>query len=139
MGILDELIDLVKETIDEAKQRQQQTMPPQSSPAPAPTPHRSPEDIEALKRTLAQRAMKQRAADEAAIPITSPDAKHRAKYELERARLRVQHQQEGLAKVTHNPVHRAASLLKRPETLRDLIILKELLDRPISMRRGHRR
>jgi len=136
MGILDELIDLVKETMDEAKQRQQQTTLPQSAPAPA--PHRSPENVEALKRTLAQRAMKQRAADEAAIPISSPDAKHRAKYELERARLRTQHQQQGLAKVAHNPVHHAATLLRRPETLRDLIILKELLDRPISMRRGHR-
>ncbi len=137
MGILDELIDLVKETMDEAKQRQQPTSQPQSAPAPA--PHRSPENIEALKRTLAQRAMKQRAADEAAIPVISPDAKHRAKYELERTRLRTQHQEEGLAKVTHQPVHRAATLLRRPETLRDLIILKELLDRPISMRGGHRR
>ncbi len=135
MGILDELIDLVKESMDEAKQRQQPTSQPQS----APVPHRSPENIEALKRTLAQRAMKQRAADEAAISVISPEAKNREKLELERARLRAQHKEEGLTKVTHQPGHRAATLLKRPETLKDLIILKELLDRPISMRGGNRR
>jgi hypothetical protein len=136
MGILDELIILVKETLDEAKQNQRL---PDQSQTNSP-PQRSPEEIEALKRTLARRAMQQRAADEAATPKPiSPDEKHRAKADQERLRLREQHLKEGPAKVAHTSSHQVAHLLQQPQTLRQLIVLKEILDRPISTRGGIRR
>jgi hypothetical protein len=137
MGILEELIILVKESLDEAKQNQR---PPEPSETDAP-PRRSPEEIEALKRTLAKRAMQQRAADEATAAPTplSPDAKHRAKYDQERLRLHQQHLKDGPAKVNHHSSHQVATLLRQPQTLRQLIVLKEILDLPISQRGGNRR
>ena len=84
--------------------------------------------------------MQQRAADEAAAPTPlSPDAKHRAKYDQERLRLHQQHLKDGPAKVTHHSSHQVATLLRQPQTLRQLIVLKEILDRPISQRGGLRR
>jgi hypothetical protein len=135
MGILDELVILVKETIDEANQRNRQ------ADSSSHQSQRSPDEIEALKRTLARRAMQQRTAEAAVSPHVIPltqDEQRRSDYDRERKRLRQQNHDDGPAKVKHNPTHRAAKLLRQPATLREMIILKELLDKPISMRRGIR-
>jgi hypothetical protein len=67
MGLLDELIVLVKETIEEANERNRPRpgMPDGEEPHEEPRnqpPQRSAEEVEALRRSLARRAAEMRMA-----------------------------------------------------------------------------
>jgi hypothetical protein len=136
MSILGDLIILVKETIDEVNERNQ----PQPRPTAGAPIERSEEQIEALRRTLARRAAAQQREQEEA------DAKAAAEQHAEQKRLRHQRVAERQrqkashipAKVAHHggavDAHRMVRLVRQPSVLRELIVLKEILDKPRALR-----
>lgn len=136
MSILGDLIILVKETIDEVNERNQ----PQPRPTAGAPIERSEEQIEALRRTLARRAAAQQREQEEA------DAKAAAEQHAEQERLRHQRVAERQrhkashipAKVAHHggavDAHRMVRLVRQPSVLRELIVLKEILDKPRALR-----
>jgi len=139
MGLLDELIILVKETIAEANERNN------PRPTAMPAPQRSEEEMEALRRTLAQRAAQARHAEQQEAEEAA-HARHAQHAEQERQRLaheRQRHHQKQAqavkaAQVTRHvgsvDARRVARLVRQPQALREMIVLKEILDKPLALR-----
>ena len=138
MSILGDLIILVKETLDEVNERNQ----PQPRPTAGAPIERSEEEIEALRRTIARRAAAQQLAHEQA------DTHAAAEQHAEHERLRHHHAErerqrqkaaQAPAKVSHQTsavdAHRIIKLIRQPTVLRELIVLKEILDKPRALRR----
>ena len=139
MSILGDLIILVKETLDEVNERNQ----PQPRPTAGAPMERSEEQIEALRHTIARRAAAQQLAQEQA------DAQAAAEQRAEHERLRHHHAAErerqrqkaaqAPAKVSTHAgtvdAHRIIRLIRQPTVLRELIVLKEILDKPRAFRR----
>ena len=140
MSILGDLIILVKETLDEVNERNQ----PQPRPTAGAPIERSEEQIEALRRTIARRAAAQQLAHEqaAAQAAAEQHAEHERlrhhHHAAERERQR-QKAAQAPAKVSHQTsavdAHRIIKLIRQPTVLRELIVLKEILDKPRALRR----
>ena len=137
MSILGDLIILVKETLDEVNERNQ----PRPRPTAGAPIERSEEQIEALRRTLARRAAaQQREQEEADAKAAAEHAeqerlRHQRVAERERQRHKASHIP---AKVAHHggavDAHRMVRLVRQPSVLRELIVLKEILDKPRALR-----
>ncbi len=137
MGLLEDLKNLYDEAQDEVAQRarkaQQQGVPAAGG---APT-------IDELRERLRQQARRANPpahhAKAAAPAATSeqPAAQRHATRAAERhAAERAAEKEAARAKAaTHSAHERLARLMHQPKTLRDLVILKELLDRPLALRR----
>ena len=120
MGILDELIILVKESVEEARQQQRRRDAPPSAPRQA---QRSPEEIEHMRRALAQRAAEvhQEVPQQQKRPAPKRPEPQQIKQVAPPNKL------DGRL-----PIRR---LLRQPLSLRDLVVLKEVLDKPLALRR----
>ncbi len=134
MGLLEELIILVKDTIAEASERKRE-QPTGAAP-------RSAEEIEALRRTLARRAAEQRHAEQEAEEHAAHE--HHAQQERQRAaHERERHHQKQVkavhsAQVAHQTgavdQSRIVRMLRQPHALREMIVMKEILDKPLALR-----
>jgi hypothetical protein len=139
MSILGDLIILVKETLDEVNERNQ----PQPRPTAGAPVERSEEQIEALRRTIARRAAAQQLAHEQADAQAAAEqhAEHerlRHHQAAERERQRQKAAQAPAKVSTHAgtvDAHRIIRLIRQPTVLRELIVLKEILDKPRALRR----
>ncbi len=135
MGLLDELIVLVKETIEEANQRNNPQPTTPSQPLP---PQRSAEEIEALRRSLARRAAEMRQAEQQAEEHAAEQERQRQLAERERHQ-RKQAEAVHAAQVIHHggsvDRERLLRLMRQPNALREMIILREVLDKPLALRR----
>lgn len=133
MGLLEELIVLVKETIEEANQRNN----PQPT-TPTLPPQRSAEDIEALRRSLARRAAEMRESEQQAADHAAEQERQRQLAERER-----HHQKQVAAVHAAQVIHhtgavdrqRITRLVRQSNALREMIVLREILDRPLARRR----
>lgn len=134
MGLIEQLIILAKESIDEANQRGRR-------PPAAPDPNDDEDEIQTLRRTLAQRAAEARAEQEFA---KREEAQRRAELEQqrqaqEREQQRQRQRQTETARVTYAPTavdaRRIARLVRHPNALREMIVLREILDKPLALRR----
>lgn len=140
MGILEELIIMAKEAIDEANQRGKKR-------PPAPVPERTEEEIEELRQVMAERAARARqdqeqARQEAAERRAEQQRQHEAQ-ERERERERQRQRQAVEATRAGRTVgavdpRRIARLARHPAALREMIVLRELLDKPLALRRPRR-
>ena len=136
MGLLEELIILVKDTIEDASERRRQ------APLPG-APQRSAEEIEVLRRSLARRAAEQQAeeqqtAERAAHEQHAQQTRQRQVHERERhhqKQVKAVHSAQVTRHIGAVDPRRVVRLLHQPHTLRELIVLKELLDKPLALRR----
>jgi len=137
MGLIEQLILLAKESIDEANQRGRRP----------PAPVRTDEEIEDLRRTLANRAAQARyeqeqAEREAAEQHAEQQAEQeRQRYALERERPRQRPKQTKTVQATQVAqqsggvdARRIARLVRHPQALREMIVLREILDKPLALR-----
>jgi uncharacterized protein (DUF4415 family) len=135
MGLLDELIVLVKETIDEANERNNPRPTSQDRPVPA---QRSAEEMEALRRSLARRAAEMRQAEQQAEEHAAEQERQRQLAERERHQ-RKQAEAAHAAPVIHHGgagyQQRIQRLMRHPNALREVIVLREVLDKPLALRR----
>ena len=133
MSLLVELIKTIAEAIEEGRgnQRPRQMRPVEPPPDEeaidvVPDPEAANDILKTQQRlhgklTEAKRA---RAEVEARAKVT---ARRAATAEMERAVPRLP-----------SPGERLARLLRQPQTLRDLVALREILDRPVALRRERR-
>lgn len=137
MGLLEELITLIKDTVEEVSEQQKQKQR-EASDGAAPPPRVSVEELR--QRMLQQRraaaeaeAARLAAQEAAAAPPPEPPRRH-AHHAHGHARA------EPKAKHVAQPTspERLARLLRQPHTVRELFVLKEILDRPLVLRRGRR-
>ena len=136
MGLLEELIIMAKDAIDEANQRGKKR------PA-APARERSEEEIEALRQVMAERAAQthqeqEQARQEAAERRAEQQRQHEAQErERERERQRQRQAAEAARATRAGAVdpRRIARLARHPGALREMIVLRELLDKPLALRR----
>jgi hypothetical protein len=135
MGLLEELIILVKDSIDEANQRGKR------KPA-ASAPERTEEEIDTLRRTLANRAAQARAEQEQAEQREAAahveQERHRQAQERERHRQKQAKTVQATQVVQHPGAvdpRRIARLVRHPNALREMMVLREVLDKPLALRR----
>jgi hypothetical protein len=147
MGILDELIILVKEAMDEANGR-----PGGGQPRPETTSqHRSGEELENMRRTLARRALAQREAAQ-----REQNEQHQSAHdEANAAQLRQAHEKARRQALLAQPAnaqptahstdlsaplsaHNLRQLVQQPQAMRQLFVMKEILDKPLALRRAQR-
>ena len=137
MGLLEDLIVLYKETQDEVAQRAKRAEQP-GAPASGRAP--SVDELRERQRQLNRRANAPARAAKAEAPAAEPaDAaaqRHAARHAERHAAERLAEKDAAKAKAAaHSSHERLARLMRQPRTLRDLVILKELLDRPLALRR----
>jgi len=133
MSLLGDVLKTIKEAVEEA-QAQAQGKPVR--PGSLPRPHQAAREAEQAAQETQQRILSQ-AKKRAAEPTA--DQKRRQKTLAEEAARR-EHQ----AAVRSQPLpsgdpRRIAALMRQPNSLRELVILKELLDRPVALRHLNRR
>jgi hypothetical protein len=145
MGILDELIILVKESLDDARERQGGGNSGGNSGGTnerrPETTHRSGEELENMRRALARRALLQREAaqrDQSELTQSNADAAQ-ARQAAEKARrqaLLVQPTTASVANVAVTDLSAGAfqQLLRQPHVMRQMILMKEILDKPLALR-----
>jgi hypothetical protein len=136
MGLLEDLIVLYKETQDEVAQRAKQAQQ-QGAPAAGRAP-----SIDELRERMRQRDRHANApargakAAPAEAPVDAAAQRHAARHAERHAAERLAEKAAAQAKAATLSSHeRLARLMRQPRTLRDLVILKELLDRPLALRR----
>ena len=136
MGLFEELIILVKETIEEVNERQrkkQGEQQKQEAPSqPTVASGNQDDELARVRERLARRAAQQQAERAAAMA--------RVEAEAAAARPLPQLQPKPITKPL-KPIlqqqgghHRLAKLLHRPGTLRELVLLREILDKPLALR-----
>lgn len=137
MGILEELIIMAKDAIDEANQRGKKR-------PPTPEHQRTEEELEALRQVMAERAEqarqeKEQARREAAEQRAEQQRQQEAQ-ERERERQRQRQAAEAARATRAGPIdpRRIARLTRHPAALREMIVLRELLDKPLALRRPRR-
>ena len=134
MGLLIELIKTIAEAIEEGRGNQRPRQLPPTALPPAEdedavdseADREEPEDLKAKQRLHQKHVEVQRARAEAEARAKVA-ARRAATAESERV---VPRQVAG--------GERLARLLRQPQTLRDLVMLKEILDRPLALRRERR-
>lgn len=137
MGLIEDLKNLYNEAQDEVAQRAKQAQQPQGAPASG----RPPSIDELRERMRQQKARANAPASRAkAVPAEAPaepDAlRYAARHAERHAAERLAEKEAAKAKAATVSAHeRMARLMRQPRTLRDLVILKELLDRPLALRR----
>lgn len=132
MSLLIELIKTIAEAIEEGRGNQRPRQPPPTAQPPAAdevdtvADFEEPENLKAKQRLHQKHveAQRARAEAEARAKLT---ARRAATAESERV---VPRQAAG--------GERLGRLLRQPQTLRDLVMLKEILDRPLALRRERR-
>ncbi len=133
MGLFEELIVLVKETIDEVNERQRKKHGGQPSSQPSISPGNQDDELARVRERLARQAAQQqaeraRAGAEAVsarpLPQTSAPAQSKPITKSVKPVIQPQGHQ-----------HRLARLMHRPGTLRELVVLREILDKPLALRR----
>lgn len=139
MGLFIELIKTIAEAIEESRGQQGAPRPPAR-----PVAAEAEDTVEHAERRLAdlrhaaQRPTKtelERARAEAALRAKVEATAARAKAEARgRAALAAEH---AAGRLPADP-ERIPRLLRQPSTLRDLVVLKEILDRPLALRRDRR-
>jgi hypothetical protein len=147
MGILEELILMAKEAIDEANQRGRRpptARAPESEPEPESEPaEHSEEELEDLRRTLARRAaqarIEQEQAERAAADQRDQQQRQREAQERERQRQVRSTSKSTAAQVVHatgavDP-QRIARLVHQPQALREMMVLSEVLGKPLALRK----
>ena len=136
MGLIEQLIMLAKESIDEANQRGRRP----------PAPVRTDEEIEALREVLATRAAQARYDREQA---EREAAEQQAQQQAEQERQRYAHERERQRQKQAKTVQatqvaqqaggvdprRIARLVRHPQALREMIVLREILDKPLALRK----
>jgi hypothetical protein len=135
MGLLEDLKNLYNEAQDEVAQRAKQAQQ-QGAPAGAGTP--SIDELRERLRQQSRRASPPRAAKAPAAeaPVDHAALRQAARHAERHAADRLAEKQAATARAaTHSAHERLARLMHQPRTLRDLVILKELLDRPLALRR----
>lgn len=136
MGLIEQLILLAKESIDEANQRGRRP----------PAPVRTEEEIEALREMLANRAAQARYNQEQAErEAAEREAQQQAEQERQRQtqeRDRQRQKQAKTVKATQvaQPIsgvdpRRIARLLRHPQALREMMVLSEVLGKPLALRK----
>jgi hypothetical protein len=138
MGLIEDLKNLYNEAQDEVAQRAKQAQQQQGAPAAG-----RPQSIDELRERLRQqnrRANNPPARPARAAPAEAPaDAavqRHAARHAERHAAERLAEKEAAKAKAaTHSAHERMSRLMHQPRTLRDLVVLKELLDRPLALRR----
>jgi len=140
MGLLEDLKNLYNEAQDEVAQRTRQAQQ-QSAPAAGGAP-----SIDELRERLRQqnrranppaRAVKAAPAEPPAGESPEHAAQRHAARRAERHAAE-RHAEKEAAKAkaaSHGANERLARLMHQPKTLRDLVVLKELFDRPLALRR----
>jgi hypothetical protein len=139
MGLLEDLKNLYNEAQDEVAQRAKRAAQDQQGLPGA----GGPPSIDELRERLRQQARRANAqarpakAAAAEAPAEQPAAQRHAARAAERhAAERAAEKEEARVKAATASGHaRLARLMHQPRTLRDLVILKELLDRPLALRR----
>ncbi|MBA3699362.1 MAG: hypothetical protein H0W78_10960 [Planctomycetes bacterium] len=138
MGLIEQLILLAKESIDEANQRGKR-------PPAAPAPEYTEDEIATLRQVRANRVVQARMDQEQARRDAEEQrAEQQRQYETqqrdgERQRQRQRQQQTvEAARVVHasgavDP-RRIARLVRHPGALREMIVLREVLDKPLALR-----
>ncbi len=157
MGFLDELLKTIEEAADEANGRQrprpQPPAPRPAQPPPAPeTPADQNDDIDTIDEDLLrrqqleaerQRAFKERARAEHAAEEAQQQARRKVLEESRRAQAAAQSVLRRDAQIARAapPIGavRIATMLRQQQTLRELVVLREVLDKPLALRRGQRR
>jgi hypothetical protein len=141
MGFLEDLIQTIQEAMEESKQRQQPPPAPHhgrsqpqrmASPTAPPMVVRTFDEVESTRervvRMAAEKAEKAEQAERA-------DAAHRiVAHQAPRTPAKAAPGRPAL-----DYAHRLRRLIHQPAALRDLIVLKEILDRPLVLRQGRRR
>lgn len=136
MGLIEQLILLAKESIDEANQRGRRP----------PAPVRTDEEIESLREMLANRAAQARydqeqAEREAAEQQAEQQAnQERQRYAQERERSRQKQAKTVQATQVTQPIsgvdpRRIARLVRHPQALREMMVLSEVLGKPLALRK----
>lgn len=135
MGLIEQLILLAKESIDEANQRGRRP----------PAPVRTEEEIEALREVLANRAAQARYNQEQAErEAAEREAQQQAEQERQRYANERERQRQKQAKTVQATqvvqqagavdARRIARLVRHPQALREMIVLREILDKPLALR-----
>lgn len=146
MGLIEEVIILIKEAIDEANQRGR-PRPQQSQPRRAPPPDDADgddldgehpyteEELEALRRSHLEARQAAQEAEEREREAARQRAERERQQALERER--AQRRQAEVAAQVRMPVvtNHVARLLRQPQTLRQVVVLREILDKPVALRR----
>jgi hypothetical protein len=131
MGLLDDLISTIKEAVEEAQtEAKRRAQPPQTS---IETDESGAHPYDLLKaqqrmRRAGEDLARQRAADEERARAAAAESRARQRAQPPRAPRRTD-------------LDRTARLrlaLHKPTALRDLFLLKEILDPPLVLRRGRR-
>ena len=138
MGLLEDLKNLYEEAQDEVAQRAKRAQQQQGLPAAG-----GPPGIDELRERMRQQNRRANAparparAAASEAPAEPPAAQRHAARAAERqAAERAAEKEAARAKAaTHGAQERLARLMHQPRTLRDLVVLKELLDRPLALRR----
>jgi hypothetical protein len=116
MGFLEDLVKTIQDAADEARaQQRQRKSSPEWTPVPAPDDQRQRATIVRRHREATTEG-----ASEPSVPTQpAPPSAHRH----------------------HAPVgaERLHRLLRQPKTLRELMLLREVLDGPVALRPRHRR
>ena len=136
MGLIEQLILLAKESIDEANQRGRRP----------PAPVRTEEEIEALREMLANRAAQARYNQEQAErEAAEREAQQQAEQERQRHTQERDRQRQKQAKTVQatqvaQPIggvdpRRIARLVRHPQALREMMVLSEVLGKPLALRK----
>jgi hypothetical protein len=140
MGLLDELIILAKEAIDE--NTGQPKVPSPGSPSGTVSLDDLKERLRQGQSSAQHQAKRQAAASRQGAPTPSAEDIRAAERKHARAAghaaERVAEAEAAKAKaiaIAHLPAERLGRLLRQPKTMREIILLKELLDKPLCMRR----
>jgi len=135
VGVFGDIIKTIKEAVEEA-QAQAEGRPVARGGNPVPSDQQVP-DLEADLRAAQQRVRskgkeKPRGAAE----------DYRLRQNVSKAAAVVKRQRDNAAQQAHllrpGDPRRLAHLMRQPGSLREMIVLKELLDRPLALRRGRR-
>lgn len=136
MGLIEQLILLAKESIDEANQRGRRP----------PAPVRTDEEIEALREVLANRAAQARYdREQAEREAAEREAQQQAEQERQRQAQERERSRQKQAKIVQatqvvqqagavDP-RRIARLVRHPQALREMIVLSEVLGKPLALRK----
>ena len=136
MGLIEQLIMLAKESIDEANQRGRRP----------PAPVRTEDEIEALRESLANRAaqarFEQEQAEREAAERHAERHAEQERQQLTQERERQRQKQAKTVQATQVVQHtgavdarRIARLVRHPQALREMIVLREILDKPLALRK----
>lgn len=139
MSLFGDIIKTIKEAVEEA-QAQAEGRPVRRVGQPAPVEHEHEPDLEADLRAAQQRVRGK--AHERTHERPRAAEEYRQRQVAAQAQKVVRNQRDTATREAHllrpGDPRRLAHLMRQPGSLREMIVLKELLDRPLALRRGRR-